>query len=211
VTRGNDTNTLTTATFGDFMVCEGTFQQPATCSEVAPRLSLSATGQVAQMGPVIMFPQDAVSFPLSNRVESSEFIGNFFGGYTLVGPGGLPSIAYGDPLTNGGLEHRIYDYGDHLSVTFNFSQFRPVFYEEWVNGSAMNAMTDTTTFPLDRLVMLAYADLTDRLMREELMRGAKLDNGTPSPSTWRPIRNAAVKAARHTAYTEQPKKIVGRR
>lgn len=211
ITRGNDTQTLTSTTFGDFMVVEGTFQLPATCAEISPLLTLSATGQIAQMTPIIMFPQGAMSFPMSNRIESDEVIGNFYAGTTRLGPGGLQDIDISDPITSGGIEHRLTDYGDHRTVTFNIPIHRPVWYEEYVSGLALSAITGTTDFPLDRVVKWAYAELTDRLMRDEMMAKLRADNGTPLPSVWRPIRNAAMKSAMGTSYEPQLRNIVGRR
>lgn len=210
VTRGNDTNTLTTTTLGDFMVCEGTFQLPATCAELAPQLSLSATGLVAQMGPVIMFPQGAMSFPLPSRIEADESIGNFYWGWNRRAPGGYADLMYSDPLS-GGLEHRLTDYGDHRTVTFNFPAVRPVWFQEYVNGSSLTAMTDTTNFPLDRLVKWAYAELCDRMMRGEMLDRPRLENGMPIPSTWRPLRNAAYKSARYGGQEPALLNVVGRR
>jgi hypothetical protein len=210
VSRGNDSNTLTTTTFGDFMVCEGTFQLPATCAEIAPRLTLSATGQVAQMAPIIMFPQGAMSFPLPNRIESDEAIGNFFWGWSRRSPGGLNDLMYSDPM-GGGIEHHLVDYGDHRTVNFNVGAFRPIWFQEYVNGEALSALTSTTTFPLDRVVKYAYAEFCDRMMRAEMTSGARLENGALPPSMWRPLRNAAYKSAQHSGYEPALLNVTGRR
>lgn len=211
VQRGNDDNTLTTTTFGDFMVCEGTFQVPATCAEIAPRLTLSATTMVAQMAPVIMFPQNAMAFPLPNRIESDNQIGNFFCAQTHRSPGGFYDTSFSEPITTSGLEHRILNYGDHRTVLFNFTVNDPVWYEEDVYGTALTSMSDTTTFPLEQVVLWSYFELTDRLMRDEMVRAAKLQNGQPSPSVWRPLRNAALKSAQRNSYEPATKHVVGRR
>ena len=158
VTRGNDTNTLTTTTFGDFMVCEGTFQLPATCAEIAPRLSVSATTMVAQMGPVIMFPQQATRFPLPNRVVSQDDIGNFHQVYS-GNSGSFNQTISTEALTTGGLAHRLEDYGDHMTVSFNFRPTRPVYYMEAVYGTSLSAMTDTTTFPANHVMRWAKYEL----------------------------------------------------
>src|SRR3990172_5383585 len=99
VMRGNDSLTLTTATLGDFMICEGTFQQPATCVELAPKLTLSALSMVAQITPIVMFPLDALSFPLPNRIISDQYIGNFHYATPLANPGGLSAVVYSGPIT----------------------------------------------------------------------------------------------------------------
>ena len=209
VTRGNDSNTLTTTTLGDFMVCEGTFQMPATCVEVAPMLSASATGMVAQMAPVIMFPLNVTQFPLPNRIESNDAIGNFYSGYSLRGPGALADIW--QYQTTAPLEHRIHDYGDHRTVSFNTMITRPIWYEEYVAGSAFTALTGTTDFPLDRISKWAYFELMDQLMRKEMMARGRADNGTPLPSVYRPLRNAALKAAENSSYEPTMNHVVGRR
>ena len=208
VTRGNDSNTLTTTTLGDFMLCEGTFQMPATCAEVAPQLSLSATGLVAQMTPIIMFPLNVTSFPLPNRIETLESVGNFFTGWSLRSPGTLADVfrAGTEPL-----EHRIHDYGDHRTVTFDALITRPVWYEEYVNGGALTAMTDTTTFAADRLQKWARFETYDFLMRRELGKRKVAENGVPLPSMWRTLRNAALKAAENSGYEPALKNVTGRR
>lgn len=207
VTRGNDTNTLTVTTLGDFMLCEGTFQMPATCAEVAPQLSLSATGLVAQMAPLIMFPQGVTVFPLPNRIESDEAVGNFYTSLSLRSPGAIADLAnIADPL-----EHRIFDYGDHRTVMFSHLVTRPLWYEEYVTGTSLSALTSTTDYPLDRVVKWAYFELLDNLMRREMGAGKKADNGAPLPSIWRPLRNAALRSAGMSSYEPQMKHIVGRR
>lgn len=170
VTRGNDANTLTTSTVGDFMVCEGTFQVPATCVSIKPLLRVSATTMVAQMGPVIMYPLDAASFPLSNRVRNVEEVGNFFyghDGYTLG------ATVFSDPITIGGAEASFSDYGDHLTVTFNFRPTQSVWYEEIVYGKPLYGMTETTTFDADDVIKWAKAELYARLYADDPKRRQK--------------------------------------
>ena len=207
VMRGNDTNTLTVTALGDFLICEGTLQVPATCAEIAPRLSLSATGMVAQMAPVIMFPEGAVNFPLPNRIESVEQVGNFFTSLALRSPGSFYDMAiWEDPVV-----HRIHDYGDHRTVTFDSLIIHPLWFEEYVNGSALSAMTDTTTFPLDRIVKWAKAEY--ELLRME--RVSKGHNGTAESQS--KVRGAerlaarALRAAQGSGYEPRLKNIVGRR
>ena len=209
VSRGNDTLTMTLTTYGDFMVCEGTFLQPATCDELAPKLTLSAASMVAQMAPIILFPLDAMSFPIPNRVESENIIGNFYFGQTLSNPGGLESVAFSEPI-NGGYTHHLANYGDHFTVTFNFRPTRPVYYDEFVYGGSLTAMTDTTTFAADRVKLWARAEIYDFLMRGELRAQKKLENGMPLPSAWRALRNAAYKAAQYSSFEPQMVNIVGR-
>ena len=207
VMRGNDTNTLTVTELGDFLICEGTLQLPATCAEIAPQLSLSATGMVAQVAPVIMFPEGAVNFPLPNRIESVEQVGNFFTSLALRSPGSFYDMAiWEDPVV-----HRIHDYGDHRTVTFDSLIIRPLWFEEYVNGSALSAMTDTTTFPLDRIVKWAKAEY--ELLRME--RVSKGHNGTAESQS--KVRGAerlaarALRAAQGSGYEPRLKNIVGRR
>src|SRR3990167_8040463 len=204
VMRGNDTNTLTVTALGDFLICEGTLQVPATCADIAPRLSLSATGMVAQMAPVIMFPEGAVNFPLPNRIESVEQVGNFFTSLALRSPGSFYDMAiWEDPVV-----HRIHDYGDHRTVTFDSMIIRPLWFEEYVNGSALSAMTDTTTFPLDRIVKWAKAEY--ELLRME--RVSKGHNGTAESQS--KVRGAerlaarALRAAQGSGYEPRLKNIV---
>lgn len=208
VTRGNDTNTLTTTTLGGFMLCEGTLQMPATCAEVAPQLSLSATGMVAQMAPLILFPQGVTQFPMPNRIESTEQVGNFYGGISLRSPGTLADIWRVDDCA---LEHRMFDYGDHLTVAFNTMIHRPLWFEESVSGIALSAMTDTTTFPLDRVVKWAEFELYDLLMRREYVENRRAENGAQIPNSWRALRNAALKSAQWSNYEPELKQVIGRR
>lgn len=208
VQSGADDHTLTTTTMGDFLVCEGTFRMPATCAEVAPQLSVSATGMVAQMTPIIMFPDGVSTFPLPNRIEAIDFIGNFYESETLRAPGSIADMGF-YPTTP--LTHRFGNYGDHLSVTFGCRITHPIWYEEQVSGTALSAMTDTTTFPLDQVVLWAYAELLDRMMKSEMLRGLTQDNNVPKPSIYRQMRNAAYIEAQNSVWEPALKKIYGRR
>lgn len=210
VTQGNDSNTLTTTTLGDFMICEGTFQLPATCAEIAPRLACSATGMVAQMGPVIMFPANASRFPLPNRIQSDEDIGNFMWGHTTSDPGGLEALCFSEPVTTGGAQHSFQDYGDHRTVHFNFMVNDPLWYEEYVRGTTLSGMAETSTFSLDRIVKWAVFELYDRLMREEMNTRARADNGSLLSSQFRIMRNAALKEAQWSRHEPPLKYVVGR-
>lgn len=211
VSRGNDSNTLTTTTLGDFMLCEGTFQLPATCAEVAFRLSLSATTMVAQMTPLIAFPLGSYSFPLPNRIEADEQVGNFYPGWTRRSPGGLNDVTYGDPFTTGGVTHTLIDNGDHRTVNFNLPVHRPLWFEELVNGASVSALSDTSMFPSDYILKWARFEVYDFLMRQEMNEGRRADNQTVQPSQWRQLRNAALKSAENSGYAPQPITVLGRR
>ena len=193
-----------------FVTQKGTFTVPATCDQIAFRLTIDASGDV-QMAPIIAYPQNARSFPFTNRVLGPERIGNFFysfGGGTDRGP---DERSYSPPITTGGGEVSYSNNGDHLVVTFNFPPTRPVYYDELIFGGALTAMIDTVTFPADMVKLWARAELYDFLMRSE-MRGRKtLDNGTPAPSSWRALRNAAYKSAIWSNYEPELANISGRR
>jgi hypothetical protein len=209
--RGTDQHTMAVTEFGDFTVLAGTFMLPNNCAEIAPRLTLSATTMVAQMTPLIAFPTGTQHFPLPNRIEADELIGNFYHSTTRYGPGGLADIALSDPITNGDTLHWFYDYGDHRTVGLNFPIHRPVWFEEYVNGAAVTAMTDTTTFPADRVHKWARAELLDWLDKRDTVRGARAENGTLLPSKWRARRNRAFKTAQWSGYEPQLKQVLGRR
>ena len=205
VTRGNDSQTLTTTTFGDFLICEGTLQLPATCAEIAPRLVLSAATMVGQMAPVIMFPLGTYQFPMPNTVKNIDAIGNFFEGMSMNSPGGLGDIAFGEPLTVGGLEHGFSNYGDHLTVNFNFRASRPIWYQEAVFGSALTAMTDTTTFAKEYVIRAAKFELYKYLAERDPV---VLDpNNRPIRSPW---ERKAV-GARRALWSSELVHVVGRR
>lgn len=200
VSRGNDTLTMTLTTFGNFMVCEGTFIQPATCDELAPKLTLSATTMVAQMGPVVLFPLDAMTFPIPDRIESENFIGNFYYGTALSNPGGLESVAYSEPITVGGATHHFDNQGDHLSVTFNFRPTRPVYFDEFASDPALSAVTDTTTFPLDYIADWASYELLYFISKRKRTK------------EWAAERQAALRTALGTEgqYAGESITVVGR-
>jgi len=214
VIRGNDSQTMTLTTFGDFMVVEGTFQLPATCAEIAPRLALSATGMVAQMTPIIMFPQDAMSFPIPNRVQSLAFLGNYHYGTVLSQPGGLESIVYSEPITVGGLTHRYSNFGDHFTVTFNFRPGRPVYFDEFSGDPDITTLTATTTFPLDQVVKWAKFELFKMLYYRESMRANRISSGInagqPTRPTWLPLAKAARREAGGSDYEAEMLNVVGR-
>lgn len=198
IVRGNDALTLTTTTFGDFLICEGTFQVPATCAEIAPRLVLSALSMVAQMAPVILFPLDAMTFPLPNRIDSENFIGNFYYGTTLSNPGGIESIAFSEAITQGGATHHFDNQGDHLSVTFNFRPTSPVYFDEYANDPALSAITDTTTLPLDYIADWAAYELLEFISRRK-----RTKEGTAAAK-------AALRTALGGAYGGETITVAGR-
>ena len=210
VLRGNSDRTHTQTAIGDFIVFEGTFTPPEDCGEIAFQLEFSATGITAQMTPIIAFPSNAQQFPLPNRIEAEEQVCNFFYAQGNFNPGNLAGTHFLGPITTNGNSHGIYDYGDHLTVSFNFPITQPTFYEEYVNGTAPTVMTDTTTFPMERICKWAYFELMDRLMRDEMHNGPRAENGALSPSRFRPLRNAAYKSAAYSGYEPQLKQVRGR-
>ena len=209
VSRGNDTNTLTMTTFGDFMVCEGTFQVPATCAEIAPQLSLSATGQVAQLAPFIMYPQDAMSFPLPNRIQSTEHVGNFHYAHQGSSPGAIGGMGFSEPITTEGRTHTFSNYGDHLTVTFNFRPNRPVYYDELIRGAALAGVTETTTFPLNQVLKHAEYELRKRLARDAQQKVRGPETKIYADEMRRMAREAE-RAARWSEYEPELMHIVGR-
>lgn len=211
VKRGNDSGTLTTTTFGDFMVCEGTLQLPATCAEFTARLVLSADSMVAQMAPVIMYPLGALSFPLPNRITSDDDIGNFYP--TRTGgpsPSTLADISLGEPYTVGGITHTITDYGDHRTVTFNIAPHCPLWYDELYSEPALTTLTGTTTFPLDYVVKWAKFELFKFLYQKERAKRARLDSGSPTPSVWRTATKESLIEAENCNYEPRLMKVYGR-
>ena len=198
-----------------FQTLRGVFTVPGTVdtdARIAPRLTVSGSGtMVAQMSPIIAYPQNAQSFPFTNRLFDQSRVGNFFYSYGFSSPGGPDERTYSDPITVGGRTASYSNNGDHLVVTFNFAPSGPVYYDELIFGGALTAMTDTTTFPADMVKLWARAELYDFLMRSE-MRGRKtLDNGSPAPSSWRALRNAAYKSAIWSDFEPEMANIVGRR
>jgi len=172
VTRGSDTNTLLTTGLGDFMVCEGTFQVPATCSEINVRLTLNASDSVAEMAPVILYPQNAVSFPLPNRIRNVEEVGNFYYGWSRGH--GLHEMTFDGPITIGGNSSIFADYGDHLTVTFDFlNASQPVYFEELVYAKPLLSMTDTTTYDAVDVLRWAKYELYKRLYDRDPKMKAK--------------------------------------
>ncbi len=211
VSRGNDTNTLTTTSLGDFMVCEGTFQMPATCAEIAPRLAVSATTMVAQMTPIIMFPVGVTSFPLPNRVEADDQVGNFRWSQSRFNPGTMADMRFSDPITVAGREHWLYDYGDHRTVGFNFPAHQPIWWEENVSYAPLSAMTDTTTAPLDHVTKWAAFELADQEMWSRLRQNNTSPDSELVTRNKKQVRNALLKQAQGSMYEPRMKHIVGRR
>lgn len=214
VMHGNDTLTMTTTTFGDFMVCEGTLQQPATCDELAPKLTLSATTMVAQMTPVVMFPLGAMRFPLPSRIVSKNYVGNYHYATTLSQPGGLESLAFSEPLTVGGRTHSYSNQGDHLTVTFNFRPTRAIYFDEYAGDADITTMTATTSFPLDQVVKWAKFELFKMLYYRESMRASRISSGInagqPTRSIWLPLAKAAQREAGGSDYEADMMNVVGR-
>ena len=195
-----------------FETQKGTFTVPATCDQIAFRLTIDASGDV-QMAPIIAYPQGAMSFPFTNRVLGPERVGNYFysyGGSTDRGP---DERWYSDLITTGGRQVSYSNNGDHLVATFNFAPAGPIYYDELIFGGALAALTDTvvtTTFPADMVKLWARAELYDFLMRSEMRAQKKLDNGQSAPSSWRSLRNAAYTSAKWSNFEPKLANIVGR-
>ena len=154
-----------------FVTQRGTFTVPGdadTDARIAFRLDVSGSGTMtAQMAPIIAFPRNATSFPLSNRVDRADYIANFFyasGGGSGSGP---DERSYIGPITIGELKHQIDGGSDHMVVSFNFSPGRPVYYEEYIADPELSALTDTTTQPKERLLKRARAELYEYLRRKD--------------------------------------------
>ena len=208
VSRGNDSLALETTTFGEFMICEGIFQMPATCAEIAFRPTLSAASMVMQMAPLIAFPLGTYQFPLPNRVRSQGHIGNVYCGYARANPGGLATIKLN---TDYPLGHGVYSFGDHLTLSLDAPLTRAAWYEEQVYEPALIAVTDTTTAGADRVVKWAKFEVYDWLMRREAVQSARLESGALPPSRWRALRNAALREAQWSQYEPELMQVYGRR
>lgn len=194
-----------------FITQRGEFTVPGTVdtdARIAPRLTVSGSGTMtAQMAQIVAFPKDAHTFPLQQRVRSTEHVGNFFrvlSGSSFSGP---DERRY---RTTEPLEHSFSNDGDHLAVTFSGCR-GPLFYEERIFGSALTAMTDTTSFPIDHVIKWAYFELMDRQMRVEMMARNRSKDGANIPSIYRPLRNAALKSAKWSDYQPQLVNVTGRR
>ena len=146
-----------------FQTQRGYFTVPGTAdtdARIAFRLAVSGSGTMtAQMAPIIAYPQHATSYPFNNRVLDEDRIGNFFYGRGYGAAGGPEERIYTEPITTGGREHSFSSEGDHLVVTFNFTPQGPIFYDEAVFGSALTAMTDTTTFAKEYVTRAAKFEL----------------------------------------------------
>ncbi len=209
VMRGNDSQTLTTTTLGDFMVCEGTFQMPTTGAEVAPQLTLDATALVAQMTPIVMFPLNVTTFPLPNRISAKDDVGNVMYATCLRNPGTIADLVLSDPLTIGSEPYRINSYGDHLTIRLPFYPTRAVYYEEAVFGTALTAMTDTTIFAEDYVVKWAKWELYRYLAEHD---PTVLDpNKRAVTSPWVRKANAAKRGAETSDHEPDPLMVYGRR
>ena len=200
-----------------FVTQRGSFTVPGTAdtdARIAFRIAVSGSGTMeAQMAPIVAYPQDAMRFPLQQRVVSpEERVGNFRYSFSGGAGGGPDERYYSPPITLGGREHWFEDAGDHVYVNFNFQLVEPVYYKELVYGTSLTAMTDTTVSPADYVLLWAKAMVYDFLMRSEMEANRRADNGAPLPSVYRPLRNAAVRAAKYSEF--EPKKmetVVGRR
>ena len=218
----NSTTVSVTYQIGDgattsraFQTLRGVFTIPGTAdtdARIAFRLAVSGSGTLtAQMAPLIAYPQNAQSFPFTNRVLGPERIGNFYYAYGEASTGGPDERAYSDPITTGGKTVGYSHEGDHIVAHFNFAPVGPVYYDELVYGGALTAMADTTILAPQYVKQWAKAEIYDFLMRGEMLAGHKADNGAPLPSLFRPLRNAAVKEATWSQFEPELLNVVGRR
>jgi hypothetical protein len=203
----NSTEITVTYSIGDtattsraFQTVKGTFTVPGTedtDARIAFRIAVSGSGTMtAQMAPIIAFPRGAMSFPFTNRVLGPERVGNFwyargYGSYSGPDERGYTELMLGGTSFSNN--------GDHLVVSFDFAP-GTVYYDELVYGGALTAMTDTTTFPERMVLKWAKAEVYDFLFRSESREKKRADNGTPLPSAWRQLRNAAVRSAQWNEF-----------
>lgn len=211
VIAGSDSFTHVTTSAG-FINMEGTFNIPATCKQISFRLVSSATSTTIQMAPLVAFPVTADRFPIPNRIISQDYIGNFKYAWPTLGTGGMYDVAFTEPITSDGLEHHIDNYGDHMTVTFNFRPHRAVWFEELAGDDSAAALTTTTTFPLNQLYLWSKFELLDWLWGHEKMVSIPYGNrAIPSPSRWLAKRNAALRAAQNSEFEPKAVTVVGRR
>ena len=166
-------------------------------------LSVSAPRLAFQMTPLVAKPYDAVTYPIPNRVITDDYIGNFHYGITTTGTSGPYSLTFSDPITTGGQTHRLENWGDHWTVTFNFRPQHVVYYDEFCSDDQLDFMTDTTTFPLDQVYKWTKYELYKYLYNHE--KRVRLDTGAPVPSLW---RQKAIEAKREAERNEYEPKMI---
>lgn len=214
VIRGSQASTHTTSSRA-FMICEGTFILPVTCDRFAFRLVGSATALTIQMGPLLAYPISARAFPLPNRIESDDFIGNFHYGVLRDSPSGYPQLTFSDPITTSGKTHTLQNHGDHRTVAFNYEPLNeylgPLYFDELVSDASLSALTSTTTFPLDQVVRWARFELYKKLYLDEQRKRIRDNAGAPVPSVWRRQAQEALLAAENSDYEPAQLYVVGRR
>ena len=198
-----------------FVTQKGYFTVPGdedTDARIAPRLTVSGSGTMtAQMAPLIAYPQDAMSFPFTNRVLSDDRIGNFYYARGYGENGGPDERGYTEPITTGGCTHTFSNDGDHLVVSFNFTPGGPVYYDELIYGAALTSLTDTTTFPAEQVKRWSRAEIYKWLLRAGMAEGKRAENGVFLPSEWRDLYNNAAREARWSLSEPTLLTVVGRR
>ena len=152
-----------TTTSRAFITQRGQFTVPGTAgtdARIAPRLTVSGSGTMtAQMSQIVAYPRNARTFPLQKRVETMDNVGNLCYSMTGNNPAGSENRFYTPPITLGGRAYSVSEAGDHYNITLNFTPCGPVYYDELVYGTSLSAMTDTTTFPANHVMIAAKYEL----------------------------------------------------
>jgi hypothetical protein len=190
----------------------GQFTIPTGCKVWTVRLVGETSGQQYQFGPFIAAPVGAMSYPTQPHLENPHDMGNFF--------------TTSAPSSTTGLDGRIFypyniparidnaadgEFSAKFSVQFEYAPSFPIYYNEVMYGKALTALTNIARFPARQIKLWARAEIYDFLMRGEMVAQKRMDNGTPLPSTWRQLRNAAYKSARWSQWEPEMIQVVGRR
>lgn len=194
------------------LVMMGVFNVPATCKQIAFRVTMSAASSTLQWYPMIAFPTTAMSYALPQRVISEQYVGNFFYALPRSGANAPYALDFSEPITLGGFTHRLDNDADHLTVTFNFRPVRPVYYEEALSGEAVSLLTDTSTFPLDQIIKWTKYELFKYLYTRESpeFRSTTYGSVIPIPSRWKTRLLEAKKEAEGSDYEPRTVTVVGR-
>lgn len=211
VVRGSDTFTMVTNSLG-FINMAGTLNIPATCKQISFRLVSSATATTIQMTPLIAYPTDATSFPIPNRIISTAYLGNYHYALPTTGASGPYSVTMTPPITVGGRTHSYSNFGDHITVNFNFLPILPVWFDELTYDPPLNGMLDVTTFPLDQVVKWTKYELFKMLYvgEEPQYRTTSYGASIPIPSKWKTRTIEAKREAERSDYEPEVMKIEGR-
>lgn len=155
-----------TTTNKSYVVVAGTVTIPTGCSFMQVRLGVDESGGRAGFGPVMLAPQGTKYYPAGPWLRSASDIGNL---WTVRYPYSTssPPVAADSEWVPWEGRYSIQNFAGAPVFNFIDTPPFPLFYEAWVPGDELTAVTSETQFPSEYVLMWAKYELRKMLYERE--------------------------------------------